>query len=114
MATIGITPVDKPAPPSPKHPSKPRGFLGRRRWWGIGALVVAGAGALGYYWVFGKAKVAYTTATVVRGDIESTVVAAGVLQPIVYVDVGAQTSGKLQSLKVKRGDQVVDRKSTSL
>jgi macrolide-specific efflux system membrane fusion protein len=72
----------------------------------IGALVVAGAGALGYYWVFGKAKVAYTTATVVRGDIESTVVAAGVLQPVLYVDVGAQTSGKLQSLKVKRGDQV--------
>src|SRR6202035_4034138 len=31
---------------------------------------------------------------------------AGVLQPVLYVDVGAQTSGKLQSLKVKRGDQV--------
>jgi macrolide-specific efflux system membrane fusion protein len=56
--------------------------------------------------VFGKAKVTYATATVVRGDIESTVVAAGVLQPVLYVDVGAQTSGKLQSLKVKRGDQV--------
>ena len=72
----------------------------------IGAVLVAGAGAIGCYWVFGKAKVVYATATVERGDIESTVVAAGVLQPIVYVDVGAQTSGKLQSLKVKRGDQV--------
>jgi macrolide-specific efflux system membrane fusion protein len=41
-----------------------------------------------------------------RGDIESTVVAAGVLQPVNYVDVGAQTSGKLKSLKVKRGDHV--------
>jgi macrolide-specific efflux system membrane fusion protein len=34
-------------------------------------------------------------------------VAAGILQPINYVDVGAQTSGKLKSLKVKRGDRVV-------
>jgi macrolide-specific efflux system membrane fusion protein len=41
-----------------------------------------------------------------RGDVESTVVAAGIVQPFSYVDVGAQTSGKLKSLKVKRGDQV--------
>jgi membrane fusion protein, macrolide-specific efflux system len=40
------------------------------------------------------------------GDIESTVVAAGILQPVLYVDVGAQTSGKLQSLKFHPGDQV--------
>jgi macrolide-specific efflux system membrane fusion protein len=33
-------------------------------------------------------------------------VAAGIVQPFNYVDVGAQTSGKLKSLKVKRGDQV--------
>ncbi len=72
----------------------------------MGVLLVAGGAALGYHWIFGKAKVSYATATVVRGDIESTVVAAGVLQPILYVDVGAQTSGKLQTLKVKRGDQV--------
>jgi len=111
---IGISPVGKPAgaangqpaTPSPNRSPKARGFLGRRSWWLIGALLVAAAGALGYYWIFGKAKVVYSTASVVRGDIESTVVAAGILQPILYVDVGAQTSGKLQSLKVKRGDQV--------
>jgi membrane fusion protein, macrolide-specific efflux system len=57
--------------------------------------------------MFGVAKVQYATAGVERGDIESTVVAAGILQPVLYVDVGAQTSGKLQSLKVKRGDQVI-------
>jgi membrane fusion protein, macrolide-specific efflux system len=57
--------------------------------------------------MFGVAKVQYATAAVERGDIESTVVAAGILQPVLYVDVGAQTSGKLQSLKVKRGDQVI-------
>jgi len=114
MATIGVTPVEKPAAgassepatPPPNRSSKARGILGRWSWWLVGALLVAGAGGLGYYWLFGKPKVLYATATVVRGDIESTVVAAGILQPIMYVDVGAQTSGKLQSLKVKRGDQV--------
>ena len=45
-------------------------------------------------------------APVTRGDIEDTVVAAGVIQPLSYVDVGAQTSGVLESLKVNRGDQV--------
>jgi macrolide-specific efflux system membrane fusion protein len=99
MATIPVSPRAKPAATT--------SFLRRRSVWLIGALLIAGSAALGYYWLFGKPKALYATATVVRGDIESTVVAAGVLQPILYVDVGAQTSGKLQSLKVKRGDQVV-------
>ena len=85
---------------------KRRGHLQRRGLWLIGALLVIGAGAFGYHWAFGKAKVSYATAAVTRGDIESTVVAAGIVQPIKYVDVGAQTSGKLKSLKVARGDQV--------
>jgi macrolide-specific efflux system membrane fusion protein len=85
---------------------KLRTLLHRRSLWLIGALLVAGVGAFGYHWAFGKAKVRYATAAVERGDIESTVVAAGIVQPIKYVDVGAQTSGKLKSLKVNRGDQV--------
>ena len=96
----------KPGTPPTEGHLKFHAFLHRRRLWLIGAFLVAGAGALGYHWAFGKAKVLYSTATVERGDVESTVVAAGVLQPIQYVDVGAQTSGKLKSLKVKRGDQV--------
>jgi membrane fusion protein, macrolide-specific efflux system len=85
---------------------KHRGRLKRRGLWLVGSLLVIGAGAFGYHWAFGKAKVSYATAAVERGDIESTVVAAGMVQPIKYVDVGAQTSGKLKSLKVNRGDQV--------
>jgi macrolide-specific efflux system membrane fusion protein len=81
-------------------------FLRRRGLWMIGALVLIGAGAFGYHWAFGRPKAQYATATVERGDVESTVVAAGVVQPITYVDVGAQTSGRLRSLKVKRGDHV--------
>jgi macrolide-specific efflux system membrane fusion protein len=49
----------------------------------------------GYRLAFGKTAVRYATASVERGDVETTVVAAGVVQPVNYVDVGAQTSGKL-------------------
>jgi len=114
METINTSPAtkptatanDKPAtPPSGRH-LKFRALLRRRSLWLVGALLVIGAGAFGYHWAFGKAKVSYATAAVTRGDIESTVVAAGIVQPIKYVDVGAQTSGKLKSLKVNRGDQV--------
>jgi macrolide-specific efflux system membrane fusion protein len=80
--------------------------LRNRKLWLIGALVIAGAGAIAYHWASGGAAVRYSTARVERGDVESTVVAAGVLQPVKYVDVGAQTSGKLKSLKVNRGDEV--------
>jgi macrolide-specific efflux system membrane fusion protein len=113
METIDVRPAAKAAATGNAQPPLPAGghgrsrSLGRRRiLWLLGGLLIAAAGALTCYWAFGKAKVQYATATVERGDIESTVVAAGVLQPILYVDVGAQTSGKLQSLKVKRGDQV--------
>ena len=101
-APAGITPA---TPPANAH-VKVRGLLHRRSVWLIAALIVACAGWFGYHWAFGKATVRYTTASVERGDVESTVVAAGIVQPFNYVDVGAQTSGKLKSLKVKRGDQV--------
>jgi macrolide-specific efflux system membrane fusion protein len=114
METMNSSPAAKSAatandalatPPRDRH-VKVRPFLQRRGLWLIGALLVASAGAFGYYWAFGTAKIVYATAAVERGDVESTVVAAGIVQPVKYVDVGAQTSGKLKSLKVIRGDQV--------
>jgi macrolide-specific efflux system membrane fusion protein len=104
-ATSAVTVVEPAAPPR-DGPREFRALVQRRGLWLILALLVASAGAFWYYWVFGKTTVRYATATVERGDVESTVVAAGILQPIKYVDVGAQTSGKLKSLKVKRGDHV--------
>ena len=108
METISISPAAKSAatanhelaPPATDRHLKHRGRLQRRSLWLVGALLVIGAGAFGYHWAFGKAKVSYATAAVERGDIESTVVAAGIVQPIKYVDVGAQTSGKLKSLNL--------------
>jgi macrolide-specific efflux system membrane fusion protein len=114
METTNLNPVakpvaavhDEPATPPPDHQPKHRSILRRSVLWLIGALIVVGAGVFGYHLAFGKTKVLYTTAFVERGDVQSTVVAAGIVQPIKYVDVGAQTSGMLQSLKVNRGDEV--------
>jgi membrane fusion protein, macrolide-specific efflux system len=48
----------------------------------------------------------YLTAAVERTDIENAVLASGTLQGVKQVDVGAQVSGQLKSLKVKLGDKV--------
>jgi membrane fusion protein, macrolide-specific efflux system len=48
----------------------------------------------------------YLTADVETGDVERTVLSSGTLQPFVVVNVGAQATGQIQSLKVKLGDVV--------
>lgn len=55
---------------------------------------------------FAPGKPTYLTATVARGTLESTVMATGTLQASEQVDVGAQVSGQLKSLKVELGDHV--------
>ena len=45
-------------------------------------------------------------ATVERGNIEELVPAAGRVEPVSYVDVGAQVSGQLQALHVVVGQTV--------
>ncbi|HEF5874511.1 TPA: macrolide transporter subunit MacA [Burkholderia cenocepacia] len=48
----------------------------------------------------------YLSAPVTRGDLENAVLATGSLQAFKQVDVGAQVSGQLKTLKVKLGDKV--------
>lgn len=48
----------------------------------------------------------YVTAPVRKGDIENTVLATGRVDAIERVNVGAQVSGQVKSLKVKQGDYV--------
>lgn len=48
----------------------------------------------------------YLTAPVVRADLQHAVLATGILQAFQQVDVGAQVSGQLKSLKVGLGDAV--------
>ena len=103
-----VSPLGKDETKTPvvEQPGKLHTFLHGRTIWFLGAILLIIIGVLGYNWAFGKPKVVYTTAPIERGDVENTVLAAGLVQPIKYVDVGAQTTGKLKSLKVKRGDRV--------
>ena len=105
----GLSPaVPSPQPRAEEGPAASPASWPRRGLWLLALLVLGVAAFFGYRLAFGKAKVLTATAPVQRGDVESTVVAAGVLQPVKYVDVGAQTSGKLKSLKVQRGDRVTE------
>ncbi len=93
-------------PPRQGNPGRFRHFIRRKGLWILGAILVCSGAVLTYTKVIAKPEVLFKTAVVVKGDLENNVIAAGIIQPLKYVDVGAQTSGKLKSLKVKRGDQV--------
>ena len=73
---------------------------------GLGLALVVAAGLV-FYTVQAPAEPPqYLVAKVERGDIENAVLATGLLEGIKQVDVGAQVSGQLKSLKVKLGDKV--------
>ena len=74
----------------------------------IGILAIAAVAiGLAIYTVNAPADAPqYLTATAERGDIENAVLATGLLEGVKQVDVGAQVSGQLKSLKVKVGDKV--------
>ena len=73
---------------------------------GLGVALVAVAGLIFYAVQAPAEPPQYLTARVERGDIENAVLATGLLQGIKQVDVGAQVSGQLKSLKVALGDKV--------
>lgn len=79
----------------------------RRRWLILPLLLLGAAGWYGWT-AYGKEEAAQAVVTEmpVRGDIENSVTASGLLSPIKDVDVGAQVSGQLKSLKVEIGDSV--------
>lgn len=79
-----------------------------RKFWLVGAVVAI---ALGYgAWRLltpgDQPVLGPPTAVVQQGDIEDVVSALGSLQPLNYVDVGAQVSGQLQKIFVELGDNV--------
>ncbi|WP_307644437.1 macrolide transporter subunit MacA [Variovorax boronicumulans] len=71
---------------------------------GIAALVVLAV--IAFFWLSPAKKTEYLTATVQRTDLENAVLATGVLQALRQVEVGAQVSGQLKSLKVVLGQTV--------
>jgi len=69
-------------------------------------LIVAAAAAWFIrYWMTPEPLI-YVTVPVEKRDIQQTVSSTGVLNAYKQVDVGAQVSGQLQSLKVSLGDEV--------
>jgi len=73
----------------------------------VAALFIGAIGVYGLFaWTVHAPPGRYATAKVGRQDIEDTVLAAGVLQPIQQVDVGTRATGQLKSLKVRLGDRV--------
>lgn len=90
-----------------KLPAQARRLLARRPVQiGLGLLLLLVAG---WYFLSGTTETqipALQTATVSKGDIEDNVTALGSLQPLEYVDVGAQVSGQLTRVYVDIGDQV--------
>lgn len=75
----------------------------------IALLITAAAGGWGLWTALRPAAApenAPATALAATGDIESVVTAQGKLEPKDYVDVGAQVSGKVETLHVEIGDDV--------
>ncbi|MGJ2184227.1 biotin/lipoyl-binding protein, partial [Salmonella enterica subsp. enterica serovar Paratyphi A] len=71
---------------------------------GLALLIVLAVAA--FFWLSPPKKSDYLTATVQRSDLENAVLATGVLQAFKQVEVGAQVSGQLKSLKVVLGQTV--------
>ncbi|MEO1900369.1 MAG: efflux RND transporter periplasmic adaptor subunit [Alcanivorax sp.] len=72
-------------------------------------IVFAGvllAALLWWRWPAAAGADQWRTASVERADIEDRVTALGTLEPLDYVDVGAQVSGQLEKLHVDVGDKV--------
>ena len=70
------------------------------------AILIPVAAAAGWLLLRPDSSPRWQTATVGRGDIESSVAAIGTLQPVRSVDVGAQVSGQITHIHVQPGDTV--------
>ena len=73
-------------------------------------LIIIGAPAYALYSIYAPAAndEAQLLAPVRRGDIETTIVATGQLEPKRYVEVGAQVSGQVDAIYVEEGDVVTE------
>lgn len=78
-----------------------------RRWRWLAVVVVALALLGGIlWWATRPPEVAYLTAPVMRGALESRVTAVGEVAPRTQVDVGSQASGIVAAVHVETGDRV--------
>jgi len=69
-------------------------------------LALVAVAAIAWWWMRPDAGPALATSPVTRGDIEQTVEATGTIKPSKLVSVGAQVSGRIETLHVRLGDTV--------
>lgn len=76
--------------------------------WLVMLAVLGGAGAAGWWYFLAptQASTAPDTVSVARGDIETTVLASGVLEASALVSVGAEVSGSIKAVHVTLGQAV--------
>lgn len=73
----------------------------------MAAVIAIALIAVGWYFLKPKEQPPqYITAEVTQGDIESSVLATGILEATKMVSVGAQVSGQVRKMYVELGDQV--------
>jgi macrolide-specific efflux system membrane fusion protein len=73
----------------------------------MAAVIAIALIAAGWYFLTPKEQPPqYITAEVTQGDIESSVLATGILEATKMVSVGAQVSGQVRKMYVELGDQV--------
>jgi HlyD family secretion protein len=73
---------------------------------GVVAMTAVTSGYVLYRRAHSDAAPAYRTATVQRGDIESTVAATGTLGAVTTVQVGTQVSGQISAIYVDFNSKV--------
>jgi HlyD family secretion protein len=99
-----IPPPENPVPTPHRH--------SRAKWLALIVFVLVTVAAVALFYARRGSKAEYTTATVDRGDIESSITATGNCNAVVTVQVGSQVSGNIIALyadfntKVKQGQLV--------
>lgn len=83
-------------------------FLNRYTLLALALALVLGTAYWGWHKYYGKKDPSelFQVTEVERGDIEDLVTATGTVQPLEYVDVGAQVSGQLKKLHIEVGSVV--------
>ena len=81
-------------------------LLRHRRGQVLAALAVLGAALVGYAVFFSDPPAPYRTATVQKGDVVVSVLAAGTIEAKQLVSVGARVSGQINEMLVTLGQEV--------
>ena len=104
----GAATVAAPGKAIPAPAKAKRRRRGSRGFWAVALLaILAVAGWFVWHQYFAARGTAVPeTVAVTRGDIQQTVLANGILQANSLVSVGAQVSGRIETLAVKVGDVV--------